>query len=449
VKRIVLFLSLLAAFGGLCFAQQSIFVSAAGSDENSGRSENSPYMTMQKALVEVRSSGINRITIIGVLDAESQIVTGNVSVFTIALPVGANELLITGIRGVRSALSGRGSGLPVLAATGAETRIRLENIEIINGEGEEGSGLLVLKGSSVTLGQGTVVRQNQTGVKLAEGACIIDGGEVRDNSLTGIMISDNCTLTMRNGVILNNKNRGVVVQKGGRFSMLSGSITGNYTSTAGGGVYAAAGARFDQTAGDIIGNMAPQFPDVYREQGAFGNDLSMTVPVSSNNDPGNGTKTSSAGIGFHLPLFIGLYGQGWRENLFSLGASLQLGFEVEFSNVFCIALLGEADGGLGYPYILEGDLLGAAEIYFAGKKIGFSGGYGTYRRVIQFHDTFASDGSIEIAADQEVLESNFYRFSLIFRGPVKTAVYVNRYDRGRWDDFGNWGFGIQFSKSLL
>jgi hypothetical protein len=309
---------------------------------------------------------------------------------------------------------------------------------------------LAANSASVTLGSGAVVRDNQTGVKLTGGICTLDGGEIRDNSLSGVIVDDNGVFTMRGGSVKNNRSGGVVVKKGGRFSMISGSITGNYDLQAGAGVYVHSGGRFDQTSGEIEGNIAPQSPDVFREGGAFGNDLSMLPesrsqrPVPSSSDEG-AEDTSGGGIKFHIPLFLGLYGQGWREDIVSLGVLVHLGVEVDFGKAFTITLLGDAEGGFGYPYTLEGNLLGAAEVYFAGKRIGIGGGYGIHTGTMHFGDIYNNKG-LDLTAGQEVVQSNFYRFSLISRLPAKISLFANYYDRGNWGDIENWGFGIQFSK---
>jgi hypothetical protein len=237
-----------------------------GNDGNSGLSENWPLRTIEKALENARLSSISRITIIGIFNTPVEIKT-----FTIN-----NELLITGLRNAseqeRAVLSGGNKELPVLSASGAETRVRLENILIL---GNEGIGLLVMDRATVTLGPGAVIQNNQTGVKLTEGTCAIENGEIRDNLTGGVLVAENCVLSMRGGVIRDNKGRGVFVQKGGRFAMTAGSITANNDSAAGAGVYVQSGGRFDQTSGTIEGNKAPDFPNIFREPGAFGNDTYM------------------------------------------------------------------------------------------------------------------------------------------------------------------------------
>jgi hypothetical protein len=407
-----------------------------GNDGNSGLSENLPLMTLEKALENARLSSISRITIIGVFNTPVEIKT-----FTIN-----NELLITGLRNAseqeRAVISGGNKELPVLSASGADTRIRLENILLL---GNEGIGLLVKDKATVTLGPGAVVRNNQTGVKLTEGTCAIEDGEVRDNLAGGVLVAENCVLSMRGGVIRNNNGRGVFVQKGGRFSMTAGSITANNDSVAGAGVYVQSGGRFDQTSGTIEGNTAPDYPNIYRETGAFGNDIYMASFRQTEDVLPSVQEEPLKDVGLHVPFIIGLYAQGWRENIFSSGVVLQLGVEIDYKKLFDIAVLAEVDGGLGYPNLLEGNVLGVIELYFAGKKVGLGGGYGIYSGTMHIDDIIANN-RVSIEDSQQSL---FYRFEVIFHLPAKAALFATYYARGNVASIENWGFGIQIGKSVF
>jgi hypothetical protein len=436
MKKVLLFISLLVVFTVPCFSQRSVFVSTMGNDENSGLSVNLPLRTLEKALENARLSSISRITIIGAFTSVAEIKT-------VALP---NELLITGLRNAseqeQAIFSGENKDLPVLSVSGAETRIRLENILIL---GNEGIGLLVNNRAMVTLGPGAVIRNNQTGVKLTEGTCVIEDGEVRDNLAGGVLVAENCVLSMRGGVIRNNNGRGVFVQKGGRFSMTAGSITTNNDSTAGAGVYIQSGGRFDQTSGTIEGNTAPDSPNIFREPGAFGNDIYMASSKLTEDVHQPVQEEPLKDVGLHIPFIIGLYAQGWRENIFSSGVILQLGVEVDYKKIFNIAVLAEVDGGLGYPNLLEGNVLGVIELYFAGKKVGLSGGYGIYSGTMHIDDIIANN-RVSIEDSQQSL---FYRFALIFQLPAKATVFATYYGRGNVASIENWGFGIQIGKSAF
>jgi hypothetical protein len=407
-----------------------------GNDGNSGLSENLPLRTLDKALESASLSSINRITIIGVFNTA-------VEIKTVALP---NELLITGLRNAseqeRAVLSGGNKELPVLSVSGADTRIRLENILIL---GNESIGLLVMDRATVTLGPGVVIRNNQTGVKLTEGTCAIEDGEVRDNLTGGVLVAENCVLTMRGGIIRNNNGRGVLVQKGGRFAMTAGSITANNDLTAGAGVYVQSGGRFDQTSGTIEGNTAPDSPNIFRETGAFGNDTYMASFKTPEETLPPAQEEPLKGVSLNIPFIIGFYAQGWRENIFSAGVVLQLGVEVDFRKAFGIAVIAEVDGGLGCPNLLEGNVLGVIELYFAEKRVGLGGGYGIYSGTMHIDDIIANN-RVSIEDSQQSL---FYRFEVIFHIPAKAALFATYYAKGNVASFENWGFGIQIGKSVF
>ena len=293
MKKLVLILMLACAACAGVFAQQSIYVSANGNDDNDGLSEARPLKDLFVAVLLAFSNDINRITVIGTLDLRSEgLVDSWDSVFNF-MYLGSDELLITGKQGAtgteRAVLSGRGSGKAVVNITTG--KIRFQNIEIFGGEGSlentRGYGLYISPNGSVTLGQGAVIRNNASGGVLLMGTCIIDGGEILENSNPGIFIGGN--LTMRSGSIRNNRSSGnaggVGIIDGGRFTMSGGTISGNAANQAGGGVYVASGGRFDQTGGTISGNTARQGsnPNVYRVQGALGSNLT----------PGSGSQASS------------------------------------------------------------------------------------------------------------------------------------------------------------
>jgi hypothetical protein len=283
------------------------------------------------------------------------------------------------------------------------------------------------------------------GIKLTEGNCVIEDGEVRDNSADGVLVAENCVLTMRGGVIRNNNGRGVFVQKGGRFAMTAGSITANNDSATGAGVYVQSGGRFDQTSGTIEGNTAPDSPNIFREPGAFGNDIYMASIRQTEEVLPPAQEEPLKGIELNIPFIIGFYAQGWRENIFSSGVVLQLGFEIDYKKLFNIALIAEVDGGLGYPNLLEGNILGVIELYFAGKRVGLGGGYGIYNGTMHIDDIIANN-RVSIEESQQSL---FFRFEVIFHIPAKAALFATYYARGNVASLENWGFGIQIGKNVF
>jgi hypothetical protein len=271
------FILLLAIFSVQVFAQSgaSIFVSARGNDINDGLSESTPLKSLDLAVVTAILTGVNKVTVIGTLTMENGKQDGIVVFRLMGLSNSNSELLITGKPNApaadRAVLTGRGSGKATVMII--QNNIRFEHIEITGGEGELPVGIVV-NNSRVVLGQGVLVRNNQNaGVFVPKGTCIIDGGEVCEN-MFGIAVLD--ILIMQSGYIRNNgpfNGAGVGVRNGGQFTMTGGTITGNRAASYGGGVAVQSGGRFDQTGGTISGNTAPQSPNVYRQSGSLGSNL--------------------------------------------------------------------------------------------------------------------------------------------------------------------------------
>jgi len=443
---------------------RSYYVSAKGNNSNNGLSESAPIRDLEYAVQLVRSSDIDRITVIGTLDKYSFTPLRSDTVFSI-YHLSERQLLITGKPGAtgaeRAVLSGRDSGVTVVRAFSGN--IRFENIEISGGEGEIGTGIDIFGSSSVTLGPGAVVRNNRAaGMIISEGTCVIDGGEVRENTGPGLIISEKGVLTMRSGAIRENRSPnnggGVGVLDGGRFTMAGGSITGNRASLSGGGVYVRSGGRFDQTGGTISGNTATQGSNqnIFRAQGALGSNLTpgtsstaSSSSSSSSSSSGSSSSSSSSGFGWHIPLFLGSYAQGINANTFSLGLPLQLGVELNFGRVISVALLGEAGAGVGWPYILEYHYGGMAELYFANKRIGVGAGFGSQTTTFPWENILQSDYNSNNSDTPGSVNSLYTRFALILRGDSKFTLYGQYYNNGSLLELGNWGFGITWSGDLL
>ncbi|MCL2043855.1 MAG: right-handed parallel beta-helix repeat-containing protein [Treponema sp.] len=311
------------------FAQESVYISASGNSRNSGLSEEEPVGSFFSALLVAGGRSINRITVIGTLDVNSErSAAARREVFRL-FSLSSDELLITGkpnaSEAERAVLSAKGSGKNTVLITSG--RIRFEHIDIADGEGNgegdgvgNGIGLHFFEGTQVTLGPGAVVRNNPgAGIFFAEATCIIDGGEVSNNSPNlGILVVENGELILRNGTISSNMSisrrpgAGVMIGNGGRFTMSGGTITRNLATAGGGGVFVdsggqftmlggnimdnvgtyyrgmeqlggggvvvANGGRFDQTGGSVHSNNRESLirlphPDIVREQGALGSNL--------------------------------------------------------------------------------------------------------------------------------------------------------------------------------
>jgi hypothetical protein len=277
MKKVILVIILISVLYTITFAQEgnlpnTIYVSAAGSDNGLGNNEAEPLRTLSTALLQAFMLGsVTRIVIIGTLDDKSEERNNSNFVFTIddwvnrILSESSNrEIIITGKQNASSAeravLSARGTDKSVVNIVGVN--IRFENITISGGAGNNGFGLYLRDGAQVTLGQGAVVQGNSgIGIGLAKHdssvTCIINGGEIQNNA-HGVYIDTGNILILRNGFIRNNRSTygvGVYVNTGGTFTQEGGTISGN-NARQGGGVFVA--GRFNQNGGTISRNTATE-----------------------------------------------------------------------------------------------------------------------------------------------------------------------------------------------
>jgi hypothetical protein len=270
MKKIALILAFAVIAGSAVFAQQTVYVSARGNENNSGLSEAEPTTFSWALRTKVMTGTVKRMVVIGTVDINSNGVRKDADcVFDIVDSVGdvrrgkaLEEIVITGKPGVsgmeRAVLSAKGSGN--IAVWVRNCKVRFEHIEISNAEGRYGYGLYIPKDAQVTLGQGAVVRDNgNIGVLVANGGiCNINGGEVLNNNNMGVSVKG--ILNLRSGSIKDNSSLtaggGVNISEGGHFTMSGGTITGNKTGTtdnySGGGVYVAKGGRFTISEGSTI-----------------------------------------------------------------------------------------------------------------------------------------------------------------------------------------------------
>jgi hypothetical protein len=136
---------------------------------------------------------------------------------------------------------------------------------------------------------------------------------------------------------------------------------------------------------------------------------------------------------------IGLYANGWHQNLFSAGVPLQAGLKLSLGG-FALALLGEGGVGIGSSsftdnLLLEWNYGGMGELYFIKKKFGVGFGYGIVdSKVLKNY----KEGVIE----PTLFNTTYMRFGLIYRKLSKTTIYAQLYGDGKW------GFGLQFSGIL-
>ena len=252
MKRFFLIALIIITCAGGVYANW--FVSANGSDENTGSTADKPVRTLNRALHLAGNTIWKKITIIGTLDINSEGESRQPSVFTLSSsPFFLDgEIIITGnpeaTGAEKAVLSGIGSNKGVLLIT--NLKIRLEHIEISGGEGDLGNGMFILNNSEVIIGPGVVVKSNKTaGIGImGRSTCLIDGGDIRENGTVGVVAAENSNLTLRNGTIRGNLGGGLEIQANSHFTMSGGSVTGNRL----GGVLAL--GRFDQTGGTISDN---------------------------------------------------------------------------------------------------------------------------------------------------------------------------------------------------
>lgn len=287
----------------------SYYISANGDDNNDGLSEKKALKTLSYAIRQLPENPINRFTVIGTLDITSEILFEEAededmrSVFHLFHVDPDREIIISGKPGAKGAeravLSAAGSekGVGIVLGGGP---IRFEHIEISGGETKRGValrrgfGLMLVVGGRVILGPGAIIRDNfGAGVEMILGTCIIDGGEVRDNTgpgivalnqsaLTmkdgtisgnnyayggGVLLEDSATFTMSGGTISNNQAEyggGIFLGENNTFTLTGGSITGNSASILGGGIVADTGGIFEWAGGTISGNSAPDSPEIFQ-----------------------------------------------------------------------------------------------------------------------------------------------------------------------------------------
>jgi len=310
MKKTALILALSLAAGSVVLAQQTVYVSAQGSEDERGLNEAKPT-TFTRALAQAMMGTAQKIIITGALDINSNGMNRRVGVvFDFFDSVGEEkrrkalgEIVITGKPGAegseRAVLSAKGSGNAAVWVRNC--KVRFEHIDISDAEGRYGYGLYIPQYAQVTLGPGAVVRNNvSSGIYVADGGtCVIDGGEVRNNN-TGVYvegsasflsgsIKDNISsyggggvritrggqFIMSGGTIAGNRTDtsdyfsggGVYIENGGYFALSGGSITGNRSHGAGGGVFAESGGVFDQNGGTINRNIGQgAASNIYREK---------------------------------------------------------------------------------------------------------------------------------------------------------------------------------------
>jgi hypothetical protein len=235
------------------------YVSASGNNENDGLSEATAFKTLYHAVREAGASdNIKTVTVIGTLNEVSEDISMDFVFFLMNGIINENgPILITGLpnapSGRRAVLSAAGTTKTCVRTSGP---FRFEHIEI---SGSSKRGLDLTTDSYITLGPGSVVRNNSDSGVVVSGvpdrlkalewvgpaSLLLDGGIIENNKSNegggGIFVMG--SFTMKRGSVRNNTALGDTSSGGGIFiasedpvSIEGGNISGN-TATGGGGIY--------------------------------------------------------------------------------------------------------------------------------------------------------------------------------------------------------------------
>jgi hypothetical protein len=202
----------------------SHYVSENGNDMNNGRSEDTPFKTLQKAVERAALGTIKTITVIGSVFGNFYL--GN---------AGSAEILITGKPDAQAAemalISG---GIEIV-----NSKVRFAHIEIRNWNW---TGLLVRNKATVTLGQD---------VLLTKCNAVDSGG--------GVVVSEHSTLNMSDNAIISNNTAkewggGVAVSENSTLNMSGNAAISNNTANAGGGVFLFENSTLNMSGNTVISN---------------------------------------------------------------------------------------------------------------------------------------------------------------------------------------------------
>jgi len=191
--------------------QRSLYVSAKGNDNNNGRSEETPFKTLGKAVETANSGVIKTITVSGTItDQEIRIrQTGN------------DEILITGKPDASGAEKAVISNDIYINGKIRFTHILLTSIKVIDGS------------STITLGAGVIVSNpRDDGITNISGLMLIMIDDAAITGCKGAGVSRASTVTMSdNASITNNTGKGIR----GNNNYITVTMSGNASITNNGG----------------------------------------------------------------------------------------------------------------------------------------------------------------------------------------------------------------------
>jgi len=258
------------------FVYRKVYVSQYGSADGNGTSER-PFDTVAKAMNHINQASGDLASTLGIAESTpwELHVKGSPTGPTNTISGNALINVVPGINYLK--IIGEGSGATISANSkgrvlyvGGSTSVTIENVTLTGGNtNQDGGGVHVAQGGSLTLKSGTIITGNTTSTN--GGGIYCDG-----------------TLTMKGGTIsannINGKGKGVYIDERGSFTMDDGSISSNISSNAsGGGVYTC--GTFTMNGGTISANQAWGGNGVYVAGGLF----TMTDGSISANTGGSGS----------------------------------------------------------------------------------------------------------------------------------------------------------------
>jgi hypothetical protein len=221
----------------------SYYVSANGNDANNGRSEDTPFKTLQKAIDRAVAGAIKKITVIGAVTGNFKLENaGSEEILIIGKP-DAQEVKRARILGImeRALISG---GIEIINST-----VRFIHVQIAN---NTGTGLDISGKAAVTLGQDVLI-SNCNNVDSGGGGAVImgasslnmtDNAVISDNTAFiggGVAVLEDSSLNMADTAIIYGNtayNGGGITLRSSYLNMTNNAvISGNTAANDGGGVY--------------------------------------------------------------------------------------------------------------------------------------------------------------------------------------------------------------------
>jgi hypothetical protein len=254
--------------------QRSLYVSARGNDNNNGRSEETPYRTLGKAVETANAGVIKTITVIGTIEE-----TRTIEIWQ----SGADEILITGKPDASAAERAVINTNIYIDGKVRFTHIRLKRI---------GGGRSI----TVTLGAGVIVSNpNGIGVDDVNKLIMTDDATVTGCSGIGVSndgVNETTTVTMSGGASITNNSGGGIYTRAGTVTM---SGNAKVSDNKGIGVYCVTLIMSGNA--EISGNLNSRTDNIYRIDGG-GAYVNNTLTMSGNARIINNTTKGCGGGAF-------------------------------------------------------------------------------------------------------------------------------------------------------